>query len=129
MFLFLFSRDCHIKDAIGRKRSVLSQPVPGTGRLHQRVAVVRRRGTLSVRLRRVVRVLHASALHAPDVQHRSHRGRGHRGRVVRADRVVVPAFPVVVPTCRDVGRAGRRTGLQGIGRGYRGGRVRRGLLT
>lgn len=103
--------------------------MPGTGRLHQRVVVVRRRGTLPVGLRRVVRVLHAPSVHTPGVQHRAHRGRGRRGRFVRADRAVVPALPVVVPRRGHVRRSGHRAGMQGIGHGGRGGRVRRGLLT
>lgn len=107
--------------------------MPGAGRLHQRVTVVRRRRTLPIGLRRVFRLLHAPAVHSPGVQHRSRRGRGHRGRFVRANRVVVPAFPVaaVVHWRGHVGHIGGRwPGLQGIGDGgHYGARVRRGLLT
>jgi len=93
--------------------------------VHQRVAVVRWRGTLSVRLRRVFWVLHAPALYAPGVQHRPDRGHHHRGRVVGAHRPVVPAVPLGVvrggrmpePVRQVRGDGGRRVG------------ARRGLLT
>jgi len=99
--------------------------VPRAGRVHQRVAVVRWRGTLSVRLRRVVRVLHALALHAPGVQHRPDRGHNHRGRVVGAHRPVVPAVPVGVVS------GGRMPEPVGQVHGDGGGRfsARSGLLT
>lgn len=98
--------------------------------MHQRVALVRRRGTLSVGLRRVVRVLHASAVHAPGVQHRADRGHCDRGRIIGADRTVVPAIPVGVVGRRENGRGvHQRVVRQGNGNGSDGGRVRRGLLT
>lgn len=111
-------------------RAVLSQPMPGAGRVHQRVAVVRRRGALPVGLRRVICVLHASVVHAPGVQHRVDCGHNHRGRVVRADRVVVPQVPVAISTVR-VRRPGGPVGLQADGRGHRGRHrhLRRHLLT
>lgn len=125
--MFFFTQFSIAKDTSGW--AILSQPVSGAGRVHQRVAVVRRRGTLSVGLRRIVRILHAPVVHAPRVQRGAGRGRHHRGRVVRADRAVVPAVPVHVPVTD-----GRRHSLpgtvnQGIGNGSHGGRVRGGLLT
>lgn len=104
-------------------RAVLSHPVSGAERVHQRVAVVRRRGTLSVGLRRVVRVLHAPVIHAPGVQRGADCGHRDRGRVVGPDGAVVPAVPI--------GRGYRGPGFRGQGirdRGH-GSRVRRGLLT
>lgn len=113
----------HRQDKSGRP--VLPQSVSGAGRVHQRVAVVRRRGTLSVGLRRVVRVLRAPVVHAPGVQRGVDRGHRHRGRVVGPDGAVVPAVPV---GHRGPGRLVRGKGIV-RDRGHHGGRLRRGLLT